>query len=147
MNDTSPEALGEFLRSKAKYAKNTCERKGQISRVDALCWYLSYVSHASSRDVKVFMTAFKGCMPMYSTWDRVTKTHTMKPSLERAYALLNTAYGGVGYGFEGHVRPCYSGAKYGPVAPLYRPLPRTYAITVNGVQRARRVQDFIDSKA
>lgn len=144
MNDTSPEALGEFLRARAKYAKNTCERKGQISRVDALCWYLAHVSHASSRDVKRFMTAFKGSMSLYTVYDYNTRTRTTKPDLERAYALLNLAYGGVGYGFEGRVRPCMSGAKYGPVAPLYRPLPRTYAITVNGVQRAKRVQDYLD---
>jgi hypothetical protein len=90
------------------------------------------------------MTAFKGHMPVYSRYDRKTRQTITKPDLERAYALLNTAYGGVGVGFEGRLRVCMSGPKYGPVAPLYRPLPRHYAVTIGGIQRAARVQTYLD---
>lgn len=147
MNDTSPETLGEFLRSRAKYAKNTCERKGQVSRIDATCWYLSRVSHATAREVKRFISAFKGTTFTYSRCVRKGDTYVTKTwdGPEPAWSMLNTAYGGVGFGFEGKPRPCWSGCHYGPIAPLYRPLPRHYAITVNGVQRARRVQDFLDA--
>lgn len=155
MNDASPETFGRFLRTHARYAKKTCERKGQVSRIDAVCWYLAQVTHASSRDVKRFMTAFKGKGHTYRRYVPnpayvkggeqprfLTKTWE---GPEPAYSMLNAAYGGVGYGFEGRVSPCMTGTHYGPVAPLYRPLPRTYAITVGGIARARRVQDYIDA--
>lgn len=143
MNDT-PESFGEFLRSRARYAKNTSERLRQVSRVDALCWYLSKVSHATSREVKRFMTAFKGHMPVYSRYNHKTRQTITKPDLERAYALLNIAYGGVGMDFNGKLSVCMSGPKYGPVAPLYRPLPKYYAVTVAGLRRASRVQAYLD---
>lgn len=147
MNDTSPEALGDFLRSRAKYAKNTSERLGQVSRVDATCWYLSRVNHASSREVKRFITAFKGGLQEYSRYDRKTKTHGVVKDVERAYAMLNTAYGGVGMDFQGTLRVCLSGPHYGPRAPLYRPLPRTYAATVAGLERAARVERYLSAAA
>jgi hypothetical protein len=139
----TPETLGEFLRSKAKHAKNTCERKGQISRVDGVCWFLSKVSHASPREIKRFVTAFKGFMSEYSHYDRKTRVHSTKSGVERCCSLLNSCYGGVGKDFTG-VK--FRGHNYGDIAPLYRPLPRTYALTIAGIHRAARVQDYINSR-
>lgn len=146
MNDTSPEALGDFLRARAKYAKNTSERKGQVSRIDATCWYLSKVSHATAREVKRFITAFKGKTFTYNRSVMVDGKRVYKSweGPEPAYAMLNTAYGGVGDDFQGTLRTCRSGGHYGPRAPLYRPLPRHYAATVAGLLRAARVQTFLD---
>lgn len=147
MNDTSPEALGEFLRSRAAYAKNTSERLRQVSRIDATCWYLSNVSHATAREVKRFITAFKGRKHTYRRYARVNGQFITKKweGPEPAYAMLNTAYGGVGMDFQGKLRTCWTGSHYGPVAPLYRPLPRHYANTVAGLRRAARVQAYLDS--
>lgn len=139
MNDT-PEALGELLRSRAAHAKNTCEAKRQISRVDAVCWFLSHVQMASAREVKRFVTAFKGCMSQYTLYDRVTRTHRLVDDVERCYALLNICYGGVGRDITG---TRYRGDHYGPLSPLYRPQPRHYAITVAGARRAERVASFL----
>jgi hypothetical protein len=133
MND-APETLGELLRSRATYAKNTCERKRQISRVDAVCWFLSHVQMASAREVKRFATAFKGRMCTYSTRKGSVK------DVERCYALLNICYGGVGKDITG---TRFRGHQYGPLSPLYRPQPRHYAITVAGARRAERVAAFI----
>lgn len=146
MNDTSPEALGEFLRSRAKHAKNTCERKDQLSRIDATCWYLSKVNHATARDVKRFITAFKGVSYTYRRRMRVNGVFVTKKweGSEPAYSMLNTAYGGVGLDFQGTLRTCRTGAHYGDRAPLYRPLPRHYAVTIAGIQRAARVQSYLD---
>ena len=147
MDNASPEAYGESLRARATHAKNTCERKGQVSRVDATCWYLSNVSHASSREVKRFISAFKGNKHTFTRWRRQadgTFASRTWEGPEPAYSMLNTAYGGVGMNFNGDVRPCRTGTHYGPVAPLYRPIPRHYANTVAGLRRASRVQAFLD---
>lgn len=146
MDDTTPEGYGNFLRARARYAKNTSERLGQISRVDALCWYLSKVNHATSLEVKRFMTAFKGHMPEYSVYNRKTREHKVVKGLERAYALLNTCYGGVGKDFQGTLWHSYGDPHYGPRAPLYRPLPRMYAATIAGLSRASRVERYLDSR-
>ncbi len=148
MDDTSPEAFGRFLRTHATYAKNTCPKKGQVSRIDATCWYLSKVSHATSRDVKRFITAFKGRTHTYSGRRRLNGAwvHRTWQGLEPAYAMLNTAYGGVGMDFNGTLRTCITGSHYGPVAPLYRPLPKHYANTVAGLVRAAKIQTYIDSQ-
>jgi len=151
MNDRTPEWFGELLRTKARYAKNTCERKDQISRVDAVCWFLCQVKLASARDVKRFMTAFKGKVYTYRCRSRrladgSIQSRFTKVGLEPAYAMLNTAYGGVGMGFEGRLRTCMTGSHYGPVSPLYRPIPRHYAVTIGGIKRAERVQKFLNSK-
>lgn len=135
MNDT-PETLGNLLRSRATHAKNTCEAKRQISRVDAVCWFLSQVQMASAREVKRFVTAFKGRLSWYSTRRGDGTVH----GVERCYALLNTCYGGVGRDITG---ARYRGDHYGPLSPLYRPQPRHYAITVAGVTRAERVAAFL----
>ena len=147
MNDTTPEALGGFLRSRAKYAKKTCERKGQLSRIDATCWYLSKVNHATAREVKRFITAFKGQGHTYTRWVRVGDRRVEKrwEGPEPAWSMLNSAYGGVGMDFQGTLRTCRTGAHYGARAPLYRPLPRHYAATVGGLVRAARVQSFLDA--
>lgn len=139
MNDT-PETLGEFLRARAKYAKNTSEAKRQISRVDAVCWFLSHVQMARAREVKRFVTAFKGEMPSYSYFDRRTRMHGVRKDVERCYALLNISYGGVGKDITG---ARFRGDHYGPLSPLYRPQPRHYAITVAGARRATRVAAFL----
>jgi hypothetical protein len=146
MNDTTPEALGQFLKDRAKYAKNTCERLSQVSRIDATCWYLSRVNHASARDVKRFITAFKGSGHTYSRRVREGEKYVTKSweGPEPAWSMLNTAYGGVGEGFAGKLRCCWSGPHYGERAPLYRPLPRTYAVTIAGLERASRVQRYLD---
>jgi hypothetical protein len=142
MSET-PETLGNLLRSRATHAKNTCEAKRQISRVDAVCWFLSQVHMASAREVKRFVTAFKGRMSRYSHYDRRAKKHGVREGFEQCYALLNTAYGGVGMDVLGTQRTCYTGSHYGPVAPLYRPQPRHYSITVAGARRAERVAAFL----
>jgi hypothetical protein len=138
MSET-PETLGNLLRSHATHAKNTCEAKRQISRVDAVCWFLSKVSMASAKEVKRFVTAFKGKPSWYSK----RRGSGTDQGVERCYALLNTAYGGVGMDVLGTQRVCFSGSHYGPVSPLYRPQPRHYAITVAGARRAERVEAFL----
>ncbi len=146
MEDISPEGLGTFLRSRAKHAKNTCERKGQLSRIDATCWYLSKVSHGTAREVKRFITAFKGAGHTYNS-RRVVNGKVVRRTWEGpepAYSMLNTAYGGVGMDFHGKLRVCMTGSHYGPQAPLYRPLPRHYAVTIAGIRRAARVQAYLD---
>lgn len=137
------EVLGHWLAARASYAKNTSERLGQVSRVDAICWFLSKVELATARDVKRFATAFKGRMSTVERRNRRTGKRTTHQIYEPCYALLNTAYGGVGMDVLGKLRTCMSGSSYGPRAPLYRPVPKHYAATVDGLRRAERVQSYI----
>jgi hypothetical protein len=142
--DNTPVALATLLRTQVKFAKNTSERLSQVSRVDAICWFLSRVSHATAKDVKLFATTFKGRPTIISTWSQKTGTLACREVNDPCCSLLNLAYGGVGVGFEGKPQPCLAGSNYGPVSPLYRPLPRHYAATISGLQRAARVEAILD---
>lgn len=126
-----PEVLGNWLATRTKFAKNTSERLHQVSRVDAICWYLTRVGClATSKDIKRFATAFR--------------TEAGKVG---CCSLLNSCYGGVGRDFTGELgRGGYRSAhNYGPVAPLYRPYPRSYSPTIAGLRRAARVQDLLNA--
>ena len=127
-----PVTLGNWLATRVKFAKNTSERLNQVSRVDAVCWFLTLQVDfvAASKDIKLFAGAFaaqedsprNGCC-----------------------SLLNSCYGGVGKNFSGEMGPRYFNPRnYGPVAPLYRPAKHFYSPTVNGVQRAARVSRLLN---
>ena len=125
-----PITLGNWLATRVKFAKNTAERLNQISRVDAICWYLAQVGCLATRaDIVAFATAFR----------------TMSGTVG-CYSLLNTCYGGVGRDFSGAKfnGGYYSSNNYGPLAPLYRPFKANYSPTVNGIRRAARVQDHLN---
>ncbi len=126
----SPETLGNWLAARVKFAKNTAERLNQVSRVDAICWFLTQVGClATSKDIKVFATAFRG------TEGKVG-----------CCSLLNSCYGGVGEDFSGEIRRggYYSSRNYGQLAPLFRPYKHSYSPTIAGVRRAARVQNYLD---
>lgn len=129
-----PEVLGNWLATRTKYATNggTSERLRHVSRVDAVCWFLTlrvdYTAH--TRDIKKFATAF-----------RTTGTTA-------CCSLLNSCYGGVALDFSGEIgQRDYCPKNYGRLAPLFRPYKYNYAPTVSGMQRAARVQALLDSLA
>jgi len=126
-----PEVLGNWLAARTKFAKNTAERLNQVSRVDAICWYLVQVGCLStSKDIKRFATAFRG-----------DGGHV------GCCSLLNSCYGGVGTDFSGELgrRGHYSAHNYGPRAPLYRPFKHSYSPTVAGLVRAERVRVHLEA--
>lgn len=141
--------LGNWLGARVRFAKNTAERLNQVSRVDAICWYLTQVAClATAKDIKVFATAFRGFHSTTKTWDRVAQKEIVNTqALVGCCSLLNTCYGGVGQDFTG--RPFNggyrrSGLNYGPVSPLYRPYKGSYAPTIGGIRRSARVQTHLN---
>lgn len=121
-----PEVLGNWLATRTKYAGKTTPRLNRVSRVDAICWYLTCVGGLATRaDIKAFATAF-----------RTTGGEVLCAS------LLNLCYGGVGKDFSGTK---WRGYNYGSVAPLYRPFKAQYAPTVDGVRRGAEVQNLLNS--
>lgn len=148
MNDLTPEDYARrLLQSNLKHARRTRESRLEVSRVDATCWYLSQVFVASAKEVKRFLTAFKGKMHTYSQgrmdqngqW--LIKTWA---GLEPAYALLNISYGGVGKDFLGTLLVRRHQSHYGQFAPLFRPRPQHYAPTIDGFRRAERVNSLLE---
>ncbi len=134
-----PAVLGNWLATRVKFAKNTVERFNQVSRVDAICWFLAQVGHlATAKDIKTFATAFRG---LYH--------RDGKPARSGCYSLLNTCYGGVGKDFNGRPHGTWGSdtnryKNYGPVSPLYRPYRGSYSPTIGGIRRAARVQAHLD---
>lgn len=159
MNDATPptwmkdaDVLGNWLAARVKFAKNTSERLGQVARVDAVCWYLAIVGTAKPKQVKLFATAFRGFQGLGQKCAVDPKTGKVASydamGLVGCCSLLNTCYGGVGKDFSGATHATWGNENnrykhYGKIAPLYRPMPRTYAITVDGCRRAARVQDML----
>lgn len=124
-----PEVLGNWLAVRLKFAKNTAERMMQVSRVDAICWYLTLpqVGCLATRDcIKKFATAFR-------TEDGVVLCSS----------LLNACYGGVSQSFDGSLGNWRHG-NYGRLAPLYRPFKAQYSPTIDGVRRGARVQSLLN---
>lgn len=122
-----PVVLGNWLATRVKFSKNTSERLGLVSRVDAVCWYLVQQRDfvATSKDIKLFAGAFKATSAEKNT----------------CCSLLNTCYGGVSNDFSGEHR---WGSNYGRVAPLFRPFKHNYSPTRGGLHRAARVQALLD---
>ena len=149
-----PEVFGNWLLARVRFAKNTSERLGRVSRCDAICWFLTQVGHlAKAKDVKKFATAFRGRFATTHKYDHIKQTHTVDTeALDGCYSLLNTCYGGVGRDFSGKpYATWYSGNSenaykhYGEIAPLYRPFKAHYSPTVGGMRRAARVQTMLDA--
>jgi hypothetical protein len=125
-----PTVLGNWLAARVKFAAHTSARLNKVSRVDAICWYLTHVGCLATRaDIITFATAFR------TTSGEVG-----------CYSLLNTCYGGVGRDFSGAKfgGGYRCGNNYGPLAPLYRPFKAQYSPTLDGVRRGANVQDLLN---
>jgi hypothetical protein len=151
----TPEVLGNWLAARTSFAKNTSERLNQVSRVDAICWFITQVGHyATAKDIKRFATAFRGFFSHTWKYDRKKNKNICNPqALVACSSLLNSCYGGVGKDFGGQLYPTWYGKgensykHYGDVAPLYRPIHGNYSPTIGGLRRSARVQEMLDSNA
>ncbi len=160
-------SLATSLSSRLTVRKNTSSRLKQVSRADAVCWFIvKRGGLVSAREIKLFVTEAMarrnvtryryvkkvGVDCCVADRDPQTGKLVRLTCLEPCSALLNTCYGGVGKDVSGELTHTWYSGKgenvykhYGPVAPLWRPKRGWYAPTVGGFQRSARVERMFRS--